>query len=120
MKRALLLILCCLSAKASAIKGRVVDSQGAAVEKAHVMTYANQQQNLVSGAPVEQTAVSDPLGNFSIDVADGFYDVCAFSGGFTAVCKKVLVSHASSKTYKFVLRADPYMSNKIADHFPTH
>ncbi len=115
---AALWLLCCSAVLAAdtRINGTVLDSEGAAVAKAHVIIRAD-----ASGkreVPKNSTLIieTDKQGHFSALVSVGFFDVCVMADAFSPECQKVFVGR-ESVTPKVSLKADPEVIKRLGDQF---
>jgi carboxypeptidase family protein len=105
-----------LLAADTGISGKVLDSEGAAIEKAHVIIRAD-----ASGKrePVKNPTLmiqTDKEGRFSATVNPGFYDVCVMADAFSPHCEKVFVEHEPVAS-KINLKADPEVMKRLGDRF---
>ena len=113
-----LLSFCLSAVAATAVKGKVVDSEGAVIENAHVIFFADKAASTISLNMREITRETDRAGQFSINLEPGFYDMCVLSSAFTPQCRKILVLKKVAPQYNFKLRVDPLIVNKLGDKFP--
>ena len=107
-----------LLAADTGIDGKVLDSEGAAIEKAHVVIRpdASGKSEPVK-SPSLVTIQTDKEGHFSATVTPGFYDVCVMADAFSPHCEKVLVEHDETVASKINLKADPEVMKRLGDRF---
>ncbi len=99
----------------SALKGRVTDSEGAAIQGAHLLFHLDPSGKTKSGLEVDVMRDTDAQGAFNVQLEPGFYDVCVMATAFTPQCTKVLLSSQGIAHQDFHLSADPLVLKHIAD-----
>jgi hypothetical protein len=105
----------------NALQLHVLDDLGASIGNAFVFVRQDGATWGLDSTYVrlsDQTKTTDHLGYAAIDLPPGFYDVCAFSTGFTARCAKVLIKQAPVKL-DLRLQVDPIVANELGDRIPT-
>lgn len=115
-----LAFLCCPAlAMAAVLSGRVVDSLGAAIQGAYILAYDDQIRIIPNTPFPGKSTITAETGNFILDLAPGFYDVCVFSSGFTPACQKLLIKEKNTNVLHNVkLFVDPLVIRERGDHFP--
>src|SRR5712692_4702706 len=115
------LVLLCVHAIStntqSAISGKVVDSEGAAIANARILVHWDPSGSTVGltdniGIPRDFTAVTDSNGDYSANVPPGFYDVFVSAMAFTPTAAKVRVKQGQLATLSPRLRADPLVAKE--------
>jgi hypothetical protein len=106
-----------LAASPGFIKGKVSDSEGSAIAEAHVIFHADLAGRSNRMAILDQSRETDAAGRFNIQLEPGFYDVCVTAMAFTPICKKVLVTSSKTSEHDVKLKADPLVSEHLADTF---
>lgn len=106
------------AAGAGVLSGAAVDANGAAIGGAYVFVYDNQLHAASASSLPGRSVITQANGSFALDLAPGFYDVCVFSSGFTASCKKVLMYVANRSNYRVRLVVDPLVLKERGDRFP--
>jgi hypothetical protein len=103
------------TAFSSTIAGTVRDSAGAVVAKAQITVH----RDPVGGAKESTDAVvsSDKNGQFTLNIAPGFYDLFVSASGFSPECTKVRASETKPAIYMPRLRADPLVVKEFGDIF---
>ena len=105
-----------LLAADAGISGKVLDSEGAAIEKAHVIIRADasgKREPVKSPSLMIQT---DKEGGFSATLLPGLYEVCVLSDAFSPYCEKVLVEHEPVASV-ISLKTDPQVMKRLGDRF---
>jgi predicted aspartyl protease len=115
---AVLWLLCCSAVLAAGtqINGTVLDSEGAAITKAHVIIRADAsgKQELTKNSTL--TIETDKEGHFSASASIGFHDVCMMADAFSPQCLKVFVRR-ENVALKISLKADPEVMKRLGDKF---
>jgi Carboxypeptidase regulatory-like domain len=112
--------LCCSAATAASlgtIKGRVSDSEGAAIKGAHVLFHPDPSGQGRWMSRPDVTRETDAVGRFDIQLEPGFYDICVMATAFTPECKKILVTNGSTLQHDIQLKADPLVVQHLGDRF---
>lgn len=114
-------ILCLLScwtvlAASDTITGTVWDSEGAAIERAHVVIRADASGRREPAKDSTVTIETDREGHFSAYFSSGFYDVCVMADAFSPQCQKVLVGERPV-SLKISLKADAEVMKRLGDKF---
>lgn len=65
------------------------------------------------GAKEDITASSDSKGQFSIELAPGFYDVFVTATAFSPHCEKIRLKGTGTKIYKVKLKISPVTSKEL-------
>jgi hypothetical protein len=112
----LLLSFAFLKAEAISLTGTVVDSEGAAIGKAHIFVRPDPSGKRESVRDGDLMLKTDMQGHFNADLSPGFYDICVMADAFTPQCKKLFVA-SGSLTPKFQLKADPEVMKRLGDKF---
>jgi hypothetical protein len=115
------LVLCCsifLRASPSGIvRGRVSDSEGAAIRGAHLLFHSDRSGRAIPAKRVDIMGEADEVGRFEIQLEPGFYDVCTMATAFTPECSKVLVQKQSVVEHNVHLEASPLVVKHLGDTF---
>jgi hypothetical protein len=111
-------VLCCaatIAAPAGKVRGRVVDSGGAAIEARLLFHYdpSGQAQPVILPDVVRETGRD---GHFDVQLDPGFYDMCILAPAFTPECRKILVKEATIEQ-DITMKADPLVIQQIGDRF---
>ena len=117
---AFLLILSALAdpAGAATVSGSVHDVTGAVISGAWIVVIDNQAQGTPANKMPGLTQRTDHSGSFQLTLAPGFYDLCAFSAGFSASCQKIYMRENSSHlNRKIKLSVDPLVMKERGDVF---
>lgn len=118
-KLSFILWLLCSSAALAAdtsINGTVLDSEGAAIAKAHVIIRADASGKREPAKNPTLTIETDKQGHFSAAVSSGFYDLCVMADAFSPQCQKVFVGR-EAVALKISLKADPEVMKRLGDQF---
>jgi Carboxypeptidase regulatory-like domain len=113
----LLLALVPLSARAATLSGTVVDSQGAAIPKAHLAIHWDSvgldgvKDNL--GTPDNKTATTDATGHFSLELPAGVYDIFVSAAGFAPHCEKITLTAKRNLRYEVRLSVTRMLKIKV-------
>jgi hypothetical protein len=100
----------------SAIRGRVIDSEGAAIAKARVLVHWDSSGSSYTanvGTTQDVSVLTDANGDYSAGVPAGFYDVFVTAGMFTPAAAKVIVRQGQRVTFSVKLKIDPLVSKEI-------
>lgn len=76
------------------VKGRVKDTQGAAIPDAYVLVHLSGP-----GTAADVRVALKRDGSFSVALKPGFYDIFVTRAGFAPVCKKVEVRTGLTTTF---------------------
>ena len=99
------------------VKGRISDSEGAAIKDAHLLFHpdrAGQNEKVPRQDKVRET---DEAGHFDVHLEPGFWDVCVMATAFTAKCRKILVSEGGVVQHDVQLTVDPLVTQHLGDIF---
>jgi hypothetical protein len=105
-----------LAAADTIVSGTVLDSEGAAIEKAYVVVRADASGKRESVKSPNLMIETDKEGHFSVTVTSGFYDVCVMADAFSPHCEKIFVGHEPLAP-KIKLKADPEVMKRLGDTF---
>lgn len=117
---ALLFIASCslaIAAPLGTVKGRVSDSEGAAIKGAYLLFHLDTSGRTKSAPTVDIVRETDAMGNFDVQLEPGFYDVCIMAKAFTPECRKILVSKKGNVQHDAHLNADPLVLKHLGDTF---
>ncbi|HWB45124.1 MAG TPA: hypothetical protein VG900_06750 [Hyphomicrobiaceae bacterium] len=105
-----------MASPAGKATGRVVDSEGAAIEARLLFHYdpSGQLQPQVRADVIRET---DRSGHFDVSLDAGFYDMCVLAAAFTPECRKILVEDERAVEYSITMKADPLVIQQIGDRF---
>ena len=111
-------VYCSVAVAASmvTVKGRVSDSQGAAIKGAHLLFHLDTSGRANQAPVADIMRETDAKGNFNVQLESGFYDVCVMAKAFTPECRKILVSKKNVQE-DFRLNADPLVIRHLGDIF---
>lgn len=101
-------------AETGRVSGNVTDTEGAVVVGAHILAHYDPSGLL--GKPDQPNDIwvqTDKTGRFELQLASGFYDVCVFSGAFTASCSKINVRSGKTSRHDVRLVIDPIARKAI-------
>lgn len=98
------------------LAGTVLDSEGAAIAKAHIVIHADASGRRAPAQAGDLIALTDRHGHFSASLTPGFYDVCVMADAFSPSCEKVFIDH-SPVALKVQLKADPKVMERLGDKF---
>jgi hypothetical protein len=117
MRLAILLLLAVVSTRAATFSGTVRDSEGAVITNAHVIVHWDSsgpnEVNDKVGAMRDIILTSDSKGQFSVELAAGFYDVFVTAGAFSPHCEKIRLKGKEVKTYAVKLKISPVVSKEL-------
>jgi hypothetical protein len=104
------------------LKGKVTDSEGAAIRHATVRVHWDESGARVGlksnvGIKEDLTVNTNEGGEFSIELPPGFYDVFISANAFTPQCRKVRVRSGEIATFSPKLNADPLVTKELGDRF---
>jgi hypothetical protein len=99
------------------VKGRVSDSEGAAIKGAHLLFHMDASGRNKSAPSVDVVRETDTMGDFEVQLEPGFYDVCIMAKAFTPECRKILVSKEGHVHLDTHLKADPLVIKHLGDTF---
>jgi hypothetical protein len=99
------------------VHGKVNDSEGAAIKKAHVLFHPDASGRDHPESRSEVTCETNATGQFEVELEPGFYDVCVMATAFTPVCTKTLVTQGQPVNYDARLKADPLITQYFGDTF---
>jgi hypothetical protein len=105
-----------VNAAAASVTGTVVDSEGAAIEKAHIVIRADTSGKREAVKGRDLILETDREGQFSANFPPGFYDLCVMANAFSPHCEKIFVDHAPLAP-KIKLKADPEVIRRLGDTF---
>ncbi|MGC1416214.1 MAG: carboxypeptidase-like regulatory domain-containing protein [Candidatus Acidiferrum sp.] len=89
---------------AATLSGTVVDSQGAAIPKAHLVVHWDSvgldgvKDNL--GTTDNKTATTDATGHFSLELPAGVYDIFVSAAGYAPHCEKITLTTKGNLRYE--------------------
>jgi hypothetical protein len=113
----LLVLLAMTSAKAATLSGTIRDSGGAVISNAHIIVHWDPSgSNYLKdnfGSKQDITAVSDSKGQWSLELAPGFYDVFVMATAFSPQCEKVRLKGKEVKTYDVKLKVSLVTSKEL-------
>jgi hypothetical protein len=115
-----LIIMYCSVARAASlgtVKGRVSDSEGAAIKGAHVLFHLDSSGRTKVTPTLDVVRETDAMGNFDVQLEPGFYDVCIMAQAFTPECRKILVPKEGNVQHNADLNADPLVIKHLGDTF---
>ncbi|MGA8874085.1 MAG: carboxypeptidase-like regulatory domain-containing protein [Candidatus Korobacteraceae bacterium] len=112
----------CAVGQVTAIRGQVLDSEGAAIPNARVLVHWDSSGSKVGlkdniGLTQDLTVTTDIKGHFLVTVPPGFYDVFVTAQAFTPVAAKVRVKENEPASFNPTLRADPQVARELVDTF---
>lgn len=113
-------ILFCSGATAASggtVKGIVSDSEGAAIEGAHLVFHLDPSGGAKSAPAPDVVRETDVMGRFSVQLEPAFYDVCVMATAFTPQCSKILVPKEGDIRHDARLKADPLVTRHLGDRF---
>lgn len=115
------LLLACTALSAE-LTGTIVDSTGAALDRALVIIHwdvSGSQTGLKTnqGISAGMQTISDRAGHFHVSVPPGFYDLFVASRAFSPACRKVRVKNGSKTPQLFKLHPDPLVTAELGDSF---
>jgi len=99
------------------VKGRVSDSEGAAIKGAHLLFHLDTSGQTNPAQTSDIFRETDAVGNFDVQLEPGFYDVCVMAKAFTPECRKILVSKEERVQHDVRLNADPLVIKHLGDTF---
>lgn len=105
------------AAQEASVSGHVLDSEGAAIEKAHIVFHFDHAGQTNPKSMPDIVRETDSNGDFSANLAPGFYDICTMATGFTPQCRKILMPGSGSTQQDFRLSADPLVVSHLGDKF---
>lgn len=122
MKFSLLILavtLSCSMAVASpgTINGRVMDSGEAVIKGAHLLFHLDSSGQNKPAVHSDVTHETDALGQYSIQLEPGFYDVCIMATAFAPECSKILVTNGGTIQHDARLKADVLVMQHLGDIF---
>ena len=97
--------------------GRVSDSEGAAIQGAHLLFHSDPSGRSRPISRSDITQETDALGRFNVQLEPGFYDVCTMAAAFTPQCTKVLVSKRRVTSYNTRLSISTLVTRPLGDTF---
>jgi hypothetical protein len=100
----------------NSVNGMVRDSEGAAIENAHIVIRADSSGRREPVRNHTLTIETDKQGHFSAPLNSGFYDVCVMADAFSPQCQKVFAG-SQSVALKINLKADPEVMKRLGDTF---
>lgn len=106
-----------LASSLGSIKGNVSDSEGSAINNAHIIVHADLAGRANRTVVPDQTRETNAEGGYEMQLEPGFYDVCITASAFSPECKKVFVTSSKTSKYDAHLKADPLVSEHLADTF---
>lgn len=105
-----------LNAVTSSLTGTVIDTEGAAMGKAHIFIRVDSAGRKAAVQSGDLMLETDERGRFFANLAPGFYDVCIMADAFSPYCQKVLVTDTPFNL-KAKMRADPEVIRRLGDRF---
>ena len=100
----------------NSISGTVRDPLGAVISGARIMVHRDSPDRLQEDTDTI-VATSDKNGQFTLQVAPGFYDVFVSAPAFSPQCTKVRVREAEPAVYMPRLPPDPLVIKERGDAF---
>lgn len=105
------------AASEGAIKGRVLDSEGASIKGAHLLFHPDLSGRLDPAPASDIVRETDAFGGYDVQVEPGFYDVCVMAKAFTPECRKIFVTKGEKVQHNVRLNADPLVVKHLGDTF---
>lgn len=102
-----------LATAATPVTGRVMDTEGATIPRAHVLFYSNSLPYTAPEAERETTRETDMAGQYEAKLEPGYYDLCVMAPPFDAICVKVLVPKSGRLNHDVRLRLNSRMAKEI-------
>ena len=112
-------VYCSLATAATVgtVRGRVSDSEGAAIKGARLLFHLD-TSGRANPAPTSDTLrITDAMGNFTVQLNPGFYDVCVMAKAFAPECRKILISEGQNLQHDIRLDVDPLIVKHLGDKF---
>jgi len=109
--------LAALAELSGTVKGRISDSEGAAIKGAHLLFHMDTSGRNKSVPSIDVVRETDTMGDFEVQLESGFYDVCIMAKAFTPECRKILVSKERRVDLDTHLKADPLVIKHLGDTF---
>ena len=106
-----------IAARLGTVKGRVSDSEGAAIKGAHLLFHLDGSGRTKSAPTSDVVLETDLMGSFGVQLEPGFYDVCIMAKAFTPECRKILVFKKGNVQHDAHLNADPLVLKHLGDTF---
>ena len=106
-----------IAGSSGTVSGRISDSEGAAINGAHLVFHWDGSGQRQSKPRADVTRETDTTGSFEIELEPGFYDVCAMYMGFAPECKKIMVEPGHTTKYDARLKADALVTKHLGDTF---
>lgn len=97
------------------VRGRISDETGGAMYHGYVLFHSDQAGKDKQVVLPDVTRDTDRNGRFEVQLETGFYDVCAMGWGFTAQCKKILVTQGKTIQHDVKLKLDPLVSKYLGE-----
>jgi len=106
------------------LMGAVRDSEGAVIANSIVLVHwdcpgADAPRRTAAGLKQELRLTTGARGEFSVALAQGFYDVAVFAHGFSPVARKVRIRKGQTFVEQVKLSADPQEGAEFGDDFFT-
>ncbi len=97
------------------LAGVVRDSEGAVISNAIVLVHwdTDGSQGAAGAAPDDRRLVTSKTGEFSADLAAGFYDIAVFAHAFSPNAHKVRIRIGQATNDEVNLPLDPQISAEI-------
>ena len=99
----------------NSISGTVKDSEGAVIDRATITIHRD--SSVVGKENADRVVTSDKNGQFTVEVAPGFYDIFVSAPAFSPQCTKVRARDVERAIYMPRLRADPLVIKERGDSF---
>jgi Carboxypeptidase regulatory-like domain len=97
------------------LAGAVLDSEGAVISDATVLVHwdTDGSQGRRRDGPPDLHLVTGKTGQFSANLAAGFYDVAVFAHAFSPSAHKVRIRVGKTTNYEVKLAVDPQISAEV-------
>lgn len=113
-------LLFCFAAReafAGTVKGKITDSEGAAIKGAHLLFHLDPSGRTKPAMSADIVRETDTTGHFDVQLEPGFYDMCVMATAFTPECGKILSTKEGDIQHDVRLNADPLVIKHLADRF---
>ncbi len=117
LRFSLLLLLAAVSTESATLSGTVSDSEGAVIPNTQIIVHWDPsgsnylKDNL--GIKQDITTTSDSKGQFSLELAPGFYDVFVMATAFSPHCEKIRLKDKQIKAYEIKLKVSAVTSKEL-------
>jgi hypothetical protein len=119
LRFATLLLFAAIPVTAATLTGKVRDLQGAVIPNARVVAHWNpigsSESEGSAGEKQDTIVTTDSDGRFSVELADGIYDVLVTATAFSPHCEQIQLKNNERKKYQVKLKLSKFLPTVYVD-----